>query len=129
MPSGTKKGRYTFCEKCKHRRFKVIDILDSNKGSRYDCIYSHKQVRKSGNCILERDFKLCGLIEYIDQNIGRKYYSVGILQDYAIEEWTFTNDIYDKRRKTLGLLFWSKEEAENYLAYMLRYNLGGSDEI
>ena len=128
MAGGTFKGRYTFCIDCKHRRLKVVDILDPTKGSRYDCIYTHKQVRKSGNCVLERHFKMCGLIEYIDLNIGRKYYSVGVLQDSVIEEWTFTNDMYDKRRKTLGVLFWTRKEAEDYLAYKLRYNLGDKNE-
>lgn len=126
MSSGTKKGRYTFCENCVNRRLKVIDRLNPIRGYIQDCIYSHKQVRKSGGVILERDFKMCGLLEQKDPNIGRKYYSVGVLQDSAIEEWTFTNDIYDKRRKTLGLFFWTKKEAEDYLAYMLRYNLGAS---
>lgn len=59
--------------------------------------------------------------EYIDPNIGREYYSVGVLQESAIEGWIFTDDIYDKRRKTLGLFFWTREEAEDYLAYMLKY--------
>lgn len=125
MASSTFKGRYIFCEKCKHRGLRAIDILDPTKGSRYDCIYSHKQVRKSGGVKFERDFKKCGLIEYIHTDIGRKYYSVGVVQHSAIEEWTFTDDIYDRRRKTLGGFFWTREEAEDYLAYTLRYNLGG----
>lgn len=124
MASSTFKGRYTFCEKCEHRRLRAVDILDPTKGSRYDCIYSHKQVRRSGGVKFERNFKMCGLIEYTDSNIGRKYYSVGVLQDSAIEEWTFTDDIYDRRRKTLGIFFWTRKEALDYLAYMLRCNLG-----
>ena len=128
MASCTFKGRYTICIDCKHRRLKVVDILDPTKGSRYDCIYSHKQVRQSSNASFERYFKMCNLFEPIDPNIGRKYYSVGVLQSSAIEEWTFTNDVYDQRRKALGLFFWTREEAEDYLAYMLRYNLGAKDE-
>lgn len=65
MAGGTFKGRYTFCENCKHRRLKVVvNRLDPTTTSfRYDCLYSHKQVRKSGGVKFERDFKMCGLIE------------------------------------------------------------------
>lgn len=122
MPSSTFKGRYSFCADCKHRVIVAVNILDPTLGSKFNCKFSHKQIRGSSGVKFERDFKICGLLEPINPNIGCKYYSVGVLQGSAIEEWTFTDDVYDKRRIALGLLFWSKEEAEDYLAYMLKYN-------
>ena len=37
------------------------------------------------------------------------YYSVGVLQSSTlIEEWVYTNDVYDHRRWTLNLVFKTK---------------------
>lgn len=51
----TRKGLYLFCNDC---IFKI-----HNNDLKYPCLKSHKEVRKSDNVILERDFKICKLKE------------------------------------------------------------------
>ena len=64
MAGGTFKGRYTFCIDCKHRRLKVVDILDPTKGSRYDWtnLLLHKtHVKGEKMKITQKDIEDLGL--------------------------------------------------------------------
>ena len=64
MPSSTFKGRYKECEFCIHRTI---------KSKKYNCSYSHGEVRRNSNSIgieFQRDFKWCGLF-YKNENINQ----------------------------------------------------------
>lgn len=60
------------------------------------------------------------LDEFINNNFGQTYYSVGPL-DGPIEEWTFTNDRFDMARLRLGNFFLNKSSSEMFMKYMLEY--------
>jgi len=48
-------------------------------------------------------------------DIGEVYYSVGVLQSNSlIEEWIYTDDKFDQRRWSLGLVFRSAAGAIAY---------------
>jgi len=47
----------------------------------------------------------------ITPTLDSTYYSVGPLQHSGIEQWTWTNDRYDRSRLSLGNIFSSPEEA------------------
>lgn len=48
----TRKGLYYFCEDC---------IFKQENGTKYPCIKSHREVRKSADVKYERDFTMCYL--------------------------------------------------------------------
>ncbi len=53
--------------------------------------------------------------------IGDTYYSVGPLQHSGIEEWTFTNDKYDRSRLEIGNIFETIEEAEAFKQHLINF--------
>ena len=60
------------------------------------------------------------LEEFCHNTLGMTYYSIGPLGG-PIETWQFTNDKYDQTRLFLGNFFFTKEEAQTYLEYMLAF--------
>jgi len=61
------------------------------------------------------------LDNFVLDNFGQRYYSIGVLQDNLIERWMFTNDRYDIDRLTLGNFFFTVGEAIEYRNYLLAY--------
>lgn len=49
---------------------------------------------------------------------GETYYSIGALQSRnGVEEWTWTDDRYDKIRDSIGIVFKTRQEAERVLKF------------
>ena len=58
-------------------------------------------------------------------SIGDTYFSVGPLarsNDYLVENWTFTKDVYDLKRASMGNFFLERADAEAYLEKVKELN-------